>query len=165
MEYVALDLETTGFDPERDRVIEVGAVAFDAERVLGTLERLADPGRSVPDAVLRLTGIQREELAQAPSSETALRELSSFLARRQPVGHGARLDIDFLASAGLWLEGWEILDTLDVARILLPSVSSHSLPALAGELGLEQPRPHRALDDADATRQLFLKLRDLAAGL
>jgi predicted DnaQ family exonuclease/DinG family helicase len=165
MEYVALDLETTGFDPERDRVIEVGAVAFDPDRVLGTLERLADPGRSVPDAVLRLTGINREELAQARSSESALKELAAFLDRRQPVGHGARLDIDFLASAGLWPDGWEILDTLDVARILLPAVSSHSLPALAGELGLEQPRPHRALDDADATRQLFLKLRDLAAGL
>jgi DNA polymerase-3 subunit epsilon/ATP-dependent DNA helicase DinG len=165
MEYVALDLETTGFDPERDRVIEVGAVAFDSGHVLDTLERLADPGRSVPDAVLRLTGINREELSRAPSSETALRELAAFLDRRQPVGHGARLDIDFLASAGLWPDGYEILDTLDVARILLPGVNSHSLPALAGELGLEQPRPHRALDDADATRQLFLKLRDRAGAL
>jgi predicted DnaQ family exonuclease/DinG family helicase len=165
MEYVALDLETTGFDPERDRVIEVGAVAFDSERVLGSLERLADPGRSVPDAVLRLTGIDREELARAPSSTKVMQELAGFLERRQPVGHGARLDIDFLASAGLWPEDTEILDTLDVARILLPGVNSHSLPALAGELGLEQPRPHRALDDADATRQLFLKLRELAAGL
>jgi DNA polymerase III subunit alpha, Gram-positive type len=165
MEYVALDLETTGFDPERDRVIEVGAVAFDPDRVLATLERLADPGRSVPDAVLRLTGISREELAQAPSSRAALQELADFLERRPPVGHGARLDTDFLASAGLWPEDSEILDTLDVARILLPGENSHSLPALAGELGLEQPRPHRALDDADATRQLFLKLRELAAGL
>ena len=58
MEYVALDLETTGLDPERDRVIEVGAVAFDPTRVVSTLERLADPGRSVPEAVLKLTGIQ-----------------------------------------------------------------------------------------------------------
>jgi predicted DnaQ family exonuclease/DinG family helicase len=165
MEYVALDLETTGFDPERDRVIEVGAVAFDSERVLGTLERLADPGRSVPDAVLKLTGINREELAQAPSSRAALEELAAFLERRQPVGHGARLDLDFLAAAGLWRNGSEILDTLDVARILLPDANSHSLPALSADLGLEQPRPHRALDDADATRQLFLRLREVAAGL
>jgi predicted DnaQ family exonuclease/DinG family helicase len=165
MEYVSLDLETTGFDPERDRVIEVGAVAFDTDHVLGTLERLADPGRSVPDAVLRLTGINRDELARAPSSRAALEELAAFLQTRQPVGHGARLDLDFLAASGLWRNGSEILDTLDVARILLPDANSHSLPALAAELGLEQPRPHRALDDADATRQLFLKLRELAAGL
>ena len=84
MEYVALDLETTGFDPERDRVIEVGAVAFDSERVLGSLERLADPGRSVPDAVLRLTGIDREELARAPSSTKVMQELAGFLERRAP---------------------------------------------------------------------------------
>src|SRR5450759_3255740 len=57
----------------------------------------------------------------------------------------------------------EILDTLDVARILLPSAASHSLPLLATEMGFTQPRPHRALDDADATRQLLLRLREEAA--
>src|SRR2546423_11071190 len=116
MEYVSLDLETTGFDPERDRVIEVGAVAFDADRVLGTLERLADPGRSVPDAVLRLTGINRDELARAPSSRAALEELAAFLQARQPVGHGARLDLDFLASAGLWPSGRGVPGTPGAAR-------------------------------------------------
>ena len=165
VEFVALDLETTGLDPERDRVIETGAVAFDTERVIETLERLADPRRSVPDAVLKLTGIDRDELERAPSSRAALEELAEFLRDRQPVGHGARLDVEVLAAAGLWPEGREILDTLDLARILLPEAPSHSLSALAGELGLEQPRPHRALDDADATRQLLLKLRELAAGL
>src|SRR5205807_446547 len=54
---------------------------------------------------------------------------------------------------------------LDVARILLPGSASHSLPALAAELGLEQPRPHRAFDDAGATRQLFLRLREVAGAL
>src|SRR5207237_3326947 len=54
---------------------------------------------------------------------------------------------------------------LGIARVVLPSAASHSLPVLAAELGLEQPRPHRALDDADATRQLFLRLRELAAAL
>ncbi|HYZ00362.1 MAG TPA: 3'-5' exonuclease, partial [Candidatus Binatia bacterium] len=57
MDYVALDLETTGLDPEWDRVIEVGAVAFTPQGVQDRLERLANPGRSVPDAVLQLTGI------------------------------------------------------------------------------------------------------------
>jgi predicted DnaQ family exonuclease/DinG family helicase len=164
-EYAALDLETTGLDPARDRVIEVGAVAFTPDRVTTTLERLVDPGRSVPEIVLRLTGIKPEELRGAASAEAALRELADFLRGRQPVGHGARLDVDFLAAAGLWDPKVEILDTLDVARILLPSAASHSLPLLALEMGFTQPRPHRALDDADATRQLLLRLRDEAAGL
>jgi predicted DnaQ family exonuclease/DinG family helicase len=162
-EYAALDLETTGLDPARDRVIEVGAVAFTPERVTTTLERLVDPGRAVPETVLRLTGIKPEELRGAASPESALRELADFLRGRQPVGHGARLDVDFLAAAGLWDPAIEILDTLDVARILLPSAASHSLPLLATEMGFNQPRPHRALDDADATRQLLLRLREEAA--
>src|SRR5216683_330491 len=164
-EYAALDLETTGLDPARDRVIEVGAVAFTPDRITTTLERLVDPGRSVPEIVLRLTGIKQEELRGAASAESALRELADFLHGRQAVGHGARLDVDFLAAAGLWDPSTEILDTLDVARILLPSAPSHSLPLLALEMGFTQPRPHRALDDADATRQLLLRLRDEAAGL
>ena len=144
-------------------MIEVGAVAFTPERVTTTLERLVDPGRAVPETVLRLTGIKQEELRGAASPDSALRELAEFLRGRQPVGHGARLDVDFLAAAGLWDPSTEILDTLDVARILLPSAASHSLPLLATEMGFNQPRPHRALDDADATRQLLLRLRDEAA--
>ena len=163
-EYAALDLETTGLDPARDRVIEVGAVAFTTDRISDTMERLVDPGRAVPETVLRLTGIRQEELRGAASPESALRELSEFLRGRQPVGHGARLDVDFLTAAGLWDPTQEILDTLDLARILLPSAASHSLPLLAIEMGFSQPRPHRALDDADATRQLLLRLREEAAG-
>jgi predicted DnaQ family exonuclease/DinG family helicase len=163
-EYAALDLETTGLDPARDRVIEVGAVAFTADRVTGTMERLVNPGRAVPEAVLRLTGIRQDELRDAAEPGEALRQLSDFLRGRQPVGHGARLDVDFLAAAGLWDPSQEILDTLDLARIVLPAAASHSLPLLAVELGFSQPRPHRAFDDADATRQLLLRLRDEAAG-
>jgi DNA polymerase-3 subunit epsilon/ATP-dependent DNA helicase DinG len=164
-EYAALDLETTGLDPARDRVIEVGAVAFTPEGVIASMERLVDPGRSVPEPVLRLTGIRAEELRGAGTEETALAELAGFLRGRQPVGHGARLDVDFLTAAGHWDETTEILDTLDLARILLPAAPSHSLPLLATDLGFSQPRPHRALDDADATRQLLLRLRDEAAAL
>jgi len=164
-QYAALDLETTGLDPARDKVIEVGAVAFTHDRITTTLERLVDPGRAVPETVLKLTGIKPEELRGAASAESALRELADFLQGRQPVGHGARLDVDFLAAAGLWDPATEILDTLDVARILLPSAASHSLPLLATEMGFNQPRPHRALDDADATRQLLLRLRDEGAAL
>lgn len=165
MEYVALDLETTGLDPERDKVIEVGAVVFTHDSIQTTLESLTDPGRSIPDAVRRLTGISQSDLAGAPAGEAVLSELADLLRDRQPVGHGARLDVDFLVAGGFWPPDREMLDTLDLARILMPVAASHSLPVLAAELGLTQPRPHRALDDADATRQLLLRLRELAAGL
>jgi len=165
LEYVALDLETTGLDPVHDRVIELGAVAFDHQTVLATLERLVDPGRSVPEAVLRLTGINPALLRGAAPLAQAIGELVALLRGRQAIGHGSTLDVEFLTAAGAWKAGDEIIDTLDVARILLPGSASHSLPALAAELGLEQPRPHRAFDDAGATRQLFLRLREVAGAL
>src|SRR5579859_2523173 len=164
-EYVSLDLETTGLDASRDRVIEVGAVAFTPDRTIATLERLVDPQRPLPDAVARLTGITQADLRGGVTADLALGELVEFIRGRQPVGHGARLDVEFLAANGAWSAGQEILDTLDVARILLPAAASHSLPLLAGELGFSQPRPHRALDDADATRQLLLRLREEAVAL
>jgi len=165
VEYAALDLETTGLDPARDRVIEIGAVAFTPDEVTSTLERLVDPGRPVPDTILRLTGIKQEDLRGAANPDEALQTLSDFLRGRQPVGHGARLDVEFLEAAGLWDPTDQILDTLDLARILLPAAGSHSLPLLSTEMGFNQPRPHRALDDADATRQLLLRLREEAAAL
>src|SRR5260370_604653 len=103
---------------------------------------------------------QRERAQRLPSGVPA-----PFLRGREGVGHGARLDIDSLPAAGHWDEAPEILDTLDVARILMPAAASHSLPLLATELGFGQPRPHRALDDADATRQLLLRLREEAVAL
>ncbi|HZQ50433.1 MAG TPA: 3'-5' exonuclease, partial [Candidatus Dormibacteraeota bacterium] len=74
-EYVSLDLETTGLDPDRDRVIEVGAVAFSPQRTIATLERLVDPQRSLPDAVARLTGITQADLQGAGTAADALGEL------------------------------------------------------------------------------------------
>ncbi|MGH7902559.1 MAG: helicase C-terminal domain-containing protein [Candidatus Dormibacteraceae bacterium] len=165
LEYAALDLETTGLDPQRDRVIELGAVAFTSEAVLETLHRLVSPGRPVPPAVLALTGIEPAELSEAEGPDVALPRLADFLRGRQPVGHGAALDADFMRAAGHWDPHLEVLDTLHLARILLPGAPSHSLPVLAAALGLSQPRPHRALDDAEATRQLLMRLREEAAGL
>jgi predicted DnaQ family exonuclease/DinG family helicase len=164
-EYVAIDLETTGLDPDHDRVIEIGAVAFDAGRVLTTYDRLVDPGRHVPGPVVRLTGIDPITLQGAATAAEAMAGLAELLVGREVVGHGASLDYDFLVASGHWPADRDMVDTLHIARILLPDSPSHSLPALAAELGLDQPRPHRAFDDADATRQLFLRLREVALGL
>src|SRR3981081_811706 len=119
MEYVSLDLETTGLDPRWDRVIEVGAVAFTLDQVLSKLERLADPGRTVPEAVLRLTGVRRQQVAGGPPGQEVLGQLAEFLRGRQPIGHGARLEVGFLKAAGLWPQDAEGPCTLRHAPHLL----------------------------------------------
>src|SRR5258708_36368925 len=140
-EYVALDLETTGLDPHHDRVIEVGAVAFTADRVLDRLERLVDPGRSVPEAVQRLTGIRAADLRQAGAPGPALAGLAGLLRGREPVGHGATLDIEFLAAAGVWPPHTEILHTPAPPRLPPPPSPRPRPPPPLLQPGPRQPPP------------------------
>jgi len=157
--YVAIDLETTGFDPASDRIIEVGAVRFDR---LGNAERLRSfvhPGRPVPLAVQRLTGITDHDLVGAPFQRDVLDALGRFAQGCEIVGHNIQFDLAFLQAAGLPLSG-RTYDTYDLASALLPSAARLGLSALAQTLGIEMPVAHRALADADATHAVFLRLLD-----
>ncbi len=162
-ELVAIDLETTGLSPRLDRVIEVGAVRFRGHRVLDRYQALVDPGMAIPLVVQRLTGITDGKVQGAVSAVEALARLKDFAGNAPLVGHGAHFDIAFLAPSAQ--ESFQLYDTLDLARILLPTVSSHSLPLLTRSMKLAHPRAHRALADADAARQLFLRLWEVARGL
>lgn len=162
-EMVAIDLETTGLSPRLDRVIEVGAVRFRGADVLERFEALVDPGMAIPLAVQRLTGITDRHVRGAASPAEAIAELQRFVGRAPIVGHGAHFDLAFLVADTS--DGFELYDTLDLARILLPVVASHSLPLLTRSMKLTHPRAHRALADADAARQLFLELWQTACRL
>ncbi|MHB8718119.1 MAG: helicase C-terminal domain-containing protein [Candidatus Dormibacteria bacterium] len=167
VEYVAFDLETTGLSPRSDRVVEIGAVRFDAEmRRLGELEVLVDPGMPIPLPVQRLCGISDADVAGAPSPAEGMAVLADFCSGAQLVAHGSGFDIAFCASlAPEAFAGRRVLDTLEVARVLLPMAPSHSLPLLSLALGHEHLRPHRALSDASATHLLFAHLRARGAAL
>ena len=162
--FVALDLETTGLAPRVDRIIEVGAVRFRGEEVLASYESLVRPEIAIPPAVQQLTGISDRDVAHAPDPEHALAELIDFVGDTPVVAHSGSFDLSFLLDGR---EGavYELFDTLELARILLPMAPSHSLPHLSRQLGLRHPHPHRALSDADAARQLFRYLGQFTRGL
>lgn len=165
--FVAFDLETTGLSPRSDEVIEIGAVRFDAGlRVLDRLDLLVDPGRPVPLAVQRLTGLDPTDLAGALTPVEAVGQLAEFADGAELVAHGAGFDLAFCtAHVPRAFTHRTVYDTLELARILLPTAPSHGLGRLCAELGIEHLRPHRAGSDADATRLLFGRLIDLAAAL
>ncbi len=164
-EYVALDLETTGLDPDSDRIIEIGAVRFDDNGTLGTFQTLANPGRPVPRVVQRLTGITDDEAGRAPPIETVAADLEEFLRGAVLVGHNvAGFDGPFLDRAGI-LRGGAAYDTCDLARILLPGLSEYGLGPLCEHFGITFPVRHRALEDAEASRSLFLILQERAFAL
>ncbi|HEY6042530.1 MAG TPA: exonuclease domain-containing protein, partial [Anaerolineae bacterium] len=162
--YIALDLEFTGLNPERDTILEVGAVKFRQEQVLDKWTCLVNPGRALPPKVSRLTGITAQDLERAPAFRSLVPSLTRFVGEYPLVGHNIGMDLAFLKNAQVSLPN-PALDTFELACILMPYASRYTLTRLAQELGIDFPTQHRALDDAAATHQLFLRLLDRAAQL
>ncbi|GAB4537470.1 MAG: helicase C-terminal domain-containing protein [Anaerolineae bacterium] len=162
--YVALDLETTGLDPEHDAIIEVGAVKFRGDEVLGTFQSLVDPDRPIPFKIQQLTGITPDDVRNAPPLFEVLPDLSRFVGNNPIVGHNIGFDLSFLRRRGRFQANAGI-DTFELAGILLPHAARYSLGILAQTLGITLPATHRALDDALATHALFIALLDQASRL
>ena len=162
--YVALDLETTGLDPDRDAIIEIGVVKFKGNRVLETWSSLVNPKRPLPYRVQRLTGIAQEEVDAAPPLRLLLPKLKRLVGDSVIIGHSIDVDLAFLNRHGLFLLN-EAIDTFELAGIFVPYAARYSLEKLVEALGLERSPHHRALGDAIAAMRLYLALLERAAEL
>ena len=154
---VAFDLETTGLSPRSDRILEIGAVRYDhGLRRVDELQIVVDPQMPIPLAIQRLVGLRDADVQGAPPPAEAARRFADFCGDATLIAHGGTFDVLFLRAllADWFTHAW-IYDTLDLARILLPTLESHSLPLLSRRLGIQHERPHRALSDAQATGDLF----------
>lgn len=158
--YVALDLETTGLQADRDAIIEIGAVKFRGDEILDEWSSLINPGRPLPHKIARLTGIHPREVERAPALAQVLPRLAHFIGDLPVVGHNIQFDCQFLQRAGLNVSA--ALDTFELARILMPYASRYSLGRLMDELGIRFVNRHRAVEDARAVSQLFVALLERA---
>src|SRR5450759_1987700 len=163
-ELAFLDVETTGFDPARDRVIEIAVIVARGPEVLARYSSLVDPGRSIPRETTQLTGIDDAMIAVAPPIERVVREAAEVIGARDLVAHHASFDRMFVleaaSRAGVTVPGtW--LDSLELSRIALPRLRSHRLPDLAEAFEIDVP-VHRAGGDTEA---LFRIWRIALAGL
>jgi DNA polymerase III epsilon subunit family exonuclease len=161
---VAIDLETTGLQPESDAIIEIGALKFAGDEVLDTFETLVAPGVAIPYRVQRLTGITAEKLRGAPPLAEVLPRLRSFLGELPLVGHSVPFDAAFLRRAGLARRN-RLVDTYELASALLPGLPSYTLAGVGAALGVVSPTYHRALADAQLSRDVFLALLRRLHGL
>jgi ATP-dependent DNA helicase DinG len=170
--YVALDLETTGLDPRRDAIMEVGAVRFRAflrdgtiqAQVQDTWSSLVNPGRPIPIQIQQLTGITHEEVIRAPRFSQVINDLTRFVGNYPVVGHNVSFDLDFLRNHDVPLSN-PAVDTFELAGILLPHAARYSLTKLGEMFGLPNLCSHRALEDALATKDLFVRLLEHASEL
>ena len=160
--YVCIDLETTGLDPKRDKIIEVGAVKVEQGKITGEWQTLVNPGRKLEERIVELTGIQDDELAGARTISEVLPDLFAFWEERTLLGHSVLFDYSFLKKAAvnerLSFERQGI-DTLKIARKYLQNLESRALGALSKHYGILHSA-HRALEDARATTALYRKLWD-----
>ncbi len=151
-EVVILDLETTGFDPVGDEIIEAAALIARGPEVLDRFSSLVRPIRPIPHETTLLTGIDDAMVADAPPIERVTAALVEFVGGRTIVAHNATFDRTFLEAAGCAVPrpGGAWVDSLEIVRLALPRLRSHRLADLARAFGLESGRSHRAPDDVEA---------------
>src|SRR5579883_304564 len=155
---VALDLETTGLHPEQDAILEVAAIKFQGNNILETFETFVAPGRSIPYRVQRLTGIKPEQVSDAPPFNAIAKKLHVFLGDLPIVGHSIPFDVAFLQRRGLARNN-PLVDTFELATVLLPSLTSYNLGQVAQALGISVPEDrHRAMVDTVLAMDVFLAL-------
>lgn len=161
---VAFDIETTGLDASKDAIIEIGAVRFKDHRIENEWSTLIHPGRRIPPFITQLTGITDQMVIQAPPLLEVLPDLADFIGDDLILGHNVRFDLSFFKKHQLFRRN-TVLDTYELAAVLLPNAGRYNLGALAQALGVPYGATHRALDDARTTRGVFLRLFEQALEL
>ena len=171
LDFTVVDVETTGWSPDVAGITEIGAVRVRRGEVVAEFTSLVNPGTPVPAPITELTGISDLMLALAPPVAAVLPGLLAFAEGSVLTAHNAPFDLRFLvaacAAAGLGWPGFEVLDTVRLARYLMAApdeVPDRKLATLAEYFGTPVRPSHRALDDARATavvlRELLARLAD-----
>ncbi|PWD49850.1 DEDD exnuclease domain-containing protein [Serinibacter arcticus] len=174
VEFVVVDLETTGGSPNADRITEIGAVRVRGGEVLGELGTLVNPGRAIPPQITVLTGITDTMVVDAPREEEVLVTFMEFARDAVLVAHNARFDIGFLRAGcermGLTWPSPVVVDTVALARrvVTKDEAPNHKLGSLARLFHASVTPDHRALTDARATvdvlHGLLARLAPLGVG-
>ena len=162
--FVVFDIETTGFSQSNDRIIEIGAVKVVHGEIVDKYSSFVNPEVPIPYKIEQLTGISDSMVMDAPTIEVVLPEFLAFCQGSSLVAHNASFDVGFIQKNAERL-GTEIdftvIDTVGLSRILLPELSRYRLNTVAKALGITLENHHRAVDDAGATAEIFVKLIEM----
>ena len=169
--YVVFDIETTGFSPLSDRIIEIGAVKVVNGTITDKFSTFVNPDIPIPFRIEQLTRINDSMVLPAPKIDKVLPDFLKFCEGCALVAHNASFDVSFIAhnaeELGLPFDP-TVLDTVTLARILLPQLNRYKLDTVAKALNVSLENHHRAVDDAGATAEIFvaflkmLKERDIS---
>lgn len=168
--FVVIDLETTGNQiKNNDRIIQIGAVVLEGEKIVDRYTEYINPNRSIDPFIQNLTGIDEEMLEDAPSFHEIGHKVVNLLKNSYFVAHNSAFDLPFIKAelerCGFPLFQGPQIDTVELARILYPNLNGFTLSQLAEHFSITHSNPHRADSDAEVTAKIFQyfiqKLRDL----
>ena len=160
-DYVVFDIETTGFSPIKNRIIEIGAVKVQKGEITDRFSAFVNPDVPIPFEIEKLTGISDDMVVDAPLIDIVLPQFLEFCEGAVLVAHNANFDMSFILENAARLgydTDFTYVDTVPIARLLLPNQAKHTLDAVAKGLGVSLENHHRAVDDAEATAQIFVKM-------
>ena len=161
--YVVFDIETTGFSPIKNKIIEIGAVKVINGEITERFSTFVNPQVPIPFEIEKLTSINDEMVMEAPVIEEVLPRFLEFCEGCVLVAHNASFDISFIRENAERQQlpfDYTYVDTVGIARVLLPHQAKHTLDAVCKSLGISLENHHRAVDDAEATAEIFIKLSD-----
>lgn len=161
--YVAVDLETTGLEAKRDKIIEIGAIHVVNGREIAAFHSMVNPHRRLKEQITELTGITDDMVENAPDIGDIIEEFAEFCGQAPLLGHRIMFDYSFLKRAavnhGIPFEKNGI-DTLKLCRHFLPEDQPKNLSAACEFFGIRRKKAHRALEDARDAHYLYQRLAE-----
>ena len=163
-EFVVFDIETTGLNSHTNEIIEIGAVKIKAGRIVDRYSQLINPGRPIPYHITEITSITDEQVANEPKIDEVIGKFVDFVGDAVLVAHNAPFDMGFIKRdvkkyLNIDLQS-SVIDTLQMARDLFPDLKKYGLGDLNKTLGLALEKHHRAVDDSQATANMFIIFLD-----
>ena len=162
--YVVFDIETTGFSPVTNRIIEIGAVKVEHGEITERFSTFVNPQVPIPFHIEKLTSINDSMVMDADTIEVVLPQFLKFVGDAILVAHNANFDVSFIKEnakrQGIPVD-FTYVDTVGIARALLTGQSKYTLDAVAKTLGISLENHHRAVDDAECTAEIFVKFIDM----
>jgi DNA polymerase III epsilon subunit family exonuclease len=163
-DFVAVDLETTGKNPRSSEIIEIGALKFERGICVDKFETFVASTETIPREITEITGIEQQDLKDAPTPELALKKFIEFVGDKQLVAHNAGFDVSFLRHHSKKYLGtrlqFQFEDTMRLAQSSIPGLPGFGLDVVADYLNIDLGTHHRALSDARTSALIYLKIFD-----
>ena len=164
-EFVVFDIETTGLSKERDKITEIGAVKIKNGKITDSFSTFVNPMEPISYEITKLTGITDEMVKDAPNINEVLPKFFDFFADSILVAHNANFDVGFIrkaaSNAGLKHIKNTVIDTVELAKSLLPELSRYKLNFVCEAMDVQLKGHHRAVNDAQATAEVFVKFIEM----